>query len=213
MVKKSLGMIAVFIVCGSLHAMAQNRYELTPFFGIIESGGFKILNQSLVRLDVESSINWGVTFGRRLNSYMQAELFFSRQENSAINGVLSVKPAGSNGSVRFFGAKVDQYHVNILYHFGEEGDKWRPYMLAGVGGTTLRPDGPASKTRFSFGVGGGIKRYFTNRLGLRAQIHYVPTYINSTTQGLWCGPYGCYVLDKSNYLKQVEFSGGLIIRF
>jgi hypothetical protein len=213
MAKKTLGLIAVLIVCGSLHARAQSRYEVTPFFGIIHSGGFSIKNQSLVRLDVESSINWGATLGRSLNDYVQVELFFSQQENTAINGVLSVSPPGGDRSVRLADAKVDQYHVNILYHFGDEGDKWRPYMLAGFGGTTLRPADLDSKTRISFGVGGGVKRYFTNRLGLRAQIHYVPTYINSTTEGLWCGPYGCYVIAKSNYLKQTEFSGGLIIRF
>jgi hypothetical protein len=206
-------MITVLLVCGSLQAIGQKRFEATPFFGMKASGGFSINNQSLVRLDVKGSPSWGASLGYSLTGNVQTEFLFSQQENSAINGILSVKPAGSDGSVRLFGAKLDQYHANIIYHFGEEGDKWRPFVLAGIGGTTLRPDGYDTRTRFSFDFGGGVKRYFTERLGLRMQFRTAPTYINSTTEGLWCGPYGCYIIAKSNYLKSAEFSGGLIIRF
>ena len=210
---KSLGVVAVMVFCISLQASAQNRFELTPFFGATKTGGFDIDNPDISRLEVRSGVTYGASVGCSLTDYIQVEFLFAQQE-SAIYGVPKVQLDGADGDVRLFGARLDQFHGNIMYQFGEPGDNWRPFLMIGAGATTFRAaEGFGSRTRFSVDFGGGIKHYFSPRLGVRGQIRALGTHMSSGSDGLWCGPYGCYVISKSNYLGGAEFSGGLIIRF
>lgn len=77
-------------------------------------------------------------------------------------------------------AAIDQYQANFLYHFGSEQNPLRPFLLAGVGAAHLQPDGDIDGfTKVSYGLGGGIKYFFTRQFGARLQARYTPTYIDS----------------------------------
>ena len=57
------------------------------------------------------------------------------------------------------------------------------------------------------------KFYFSDHLGIRVQGLWIPTYINSSSSGYYCGFYGCWSSSNSHYLYQWEFSAGLVIKF
>jgi hypothetical protein len=59
-----------------------------------------------------------------------------------------------------------------------------------------------------------VKIYPTKVVGFRAEMRWVPTYIKSDAAGWWCDPFwGCYVVGSAQYSNQLDFSGGLTVRF
>jgi hypothetical protein len=45
-------------------------------------------------------------------------------------------------------------------------------------------------------------------------MRWVPTYIKSDAAGWWCDPFwGCYVVGSAQYANQLDFSGGITLRF
>ena len=69
------------------------------------------------------------------------------------------------------------------------------------------------ETNFSSTWGGGVKGYPSPGFGISVMARFTPTYIKSDPAGIWCGFYGCYVLEVTQYANQFEISGGLSLRF
>ena len=67
---------------------------------------------------------------------------------------------------------------------------------------------PGSRTKFSFGFTGGIKYFFTERIGVRAQAQLL---IPLEWGGVYYG-YGGSVYTSGGSLLQLNFTGGLIFR-
>jgi len=63
-------------------------------------------------------------------------------------------------------------------------------------------------SRFSGNIGGGVKYFFSDRIGVRAEGRLYGTYINSDIA--WCDPLWCY--GTRNELWQFDVAVGLIIR-
>ena len=69
-------------------------------------------------------------------------------------------------------------------------------------------------TKFSWAFGGGIKAYPSKNVGFKAMARWTPTYIKTDGYGWWCDPFwGCAPVGNVQYSNQVEFSGGLLLRF
>lgn len=116
---------------------------------------------------------------------------------------------------KLFDASVAQYHGNMLIDFSDRDVKTRPYFLVGFGATNLDPDeeGVEGTTKFSFGLGAGVKVNLTPRVGARAQFRWAATYV-STSNRLFCDAFGfCYVIGVADYLNQGEVTGGVTFRF
>jgi opacity protein-like surface antigen len=109
---------------------------------------------------------------------------------------------------------VDQFHGNLVISFGgEEQHKLHPFFLFGLGASRIAGAGD-SVTKFSYGLGGGVKYFVTPKFGIRAQIRYAPTYLYSTSGGVWCNWYGfCFVVPNDHYLNQGDATIGAIFRF
>jgi hypothetical protein len=62
--------------------------------------------------------------------------------------------------------------------------------------------------------GGGVKFYFTPKIGAKIGLRWTPTYIKSEAAGVWCDPfYGCWPLVDNQYSNQFETAGGITVRF
>jgi opacity protein-like surface antigen len=108
---------------------------------------------------------------------------------------------------------LDQFHGNILLNLRDEEEKLRPFILFGLGATRSSGAG-SSLTRFSFGLGAGVKYFFTQGMGVRLQARWAPTYLYSTSGGVWCNWWGfCWTLPRDNLLHQGDVSAGWIFRF
>jgi opacity protein-like surface antigen len=118
---------------------------------------------------------------------------------------------------------LDNYHGYVAYNFGEDGSKVRPYVLLGAGMTRYNGVGYSiagvtgeteGNSQFSTTWGAGVKLYPASRLGLKLGVRWTPTYIKSDATGWWCDPYwGCYVGSDAQYSNQVQFGGGVMLRF
>lgn len=185
---------------------AGERFELTPFFGFRFSGSIDDIGTPFIsKLDIKDSEAYGLTVGFNLTENAQIELLWSRQ-NSELR-VQSTKPPDEE-----FDLDVDHFHIGTAYMLGDSDFRVRPFVAFSVGATYFDAMSRGSETRFSFSLGGGLK-WFTNggHLGLRLQGRWIPTYINSSSEGYFCNAFGCFTVTDSNYLNEVELSLGLII--
>ena len=78
-----------------------------------------------------------------------------------------------------------------------------------MGATDFSADDSESETKFSFGLGGGVKYFPWNAIGARASIRYTPTLLNDEEAAGFCDPFGFC----QGSLQQIEFTVGAVVRF
>ena len=175
------------------------EFEITPFLGYQFGGEVTTFYQGEYHdVNINSSENWGLVLSLGLSPMTQIELLYSTQDTEA-------------DADRFedsLGLKIDYWQVSMLWNFDPD-SQIQPYVVFGIGGTWLRPDGFSSLSRFSGNIGGGAKIFFSDNIGVRLEGRFFGTYINSTTS--YCDPFWCYGYNNSLY--QFDVSAGLIIRF
>ncbi len=180
-------------------AAMAGEFEITPFLGYQFGGDVETFYQGAYHdVNINSSENWGVVLSLGLSPMTQIELLYSTQDTEA-------------DAQRFedsLGLKIDYWQVSMLWNFDPDA-QIQPYVVFGIGGTWLRPDGFSNTSRFSGNIGGGAKIFFSDSIGLRLEGRFYGTYINSTTS--YCDPFWCYGYNNSLY--QFDVSAGLIIRF
>ena len=112
--------------------------------------------------------------------------------------------------IELFDMDVTYIHLGALFQWTD--GSWIPYLNFGFGGTIFKPDGDLdTKTRFSMSFGGGIKKFFSDRFGIRSQLRGFLTFLGSNDE-LYCDPFGCWTYREAVNFTQFEISTGLIIR-
>jgi hypothetical protein len=116
-----------------------------------------------------------------------------------------------------FNLNSNQFLRDFVVHFKDGDSRLRPFILLGAGATNLAPDRSqvSSITRFAWVFGGGAKYSFSRHVGIRLQAKWSPTYINTTTEGVWCDPFwaGCRAKGDSVFLNELDRTAGLTFRF
>jgi len=203
----SVVVVLVFAVSG----FAQN-FELGAQVGGQINGGLDLSTSLFHRIEVANALNYGITFAYLPGQHAGLEFQWSK-----MNADTRAQPIGGGSSVKVFSLGQNQYMANFLYHFTDKEASTRPFAFFGLGASSLDPDrsGVQGATRFAFSVGAGVKHNLSRHLGVRGQVKYAPTYITSTNGGYWCDPFwgGCWIVGNSHYLHEVDFSGGLTVRF
>lgn len=193
-------------------AVAQHSFEITGYGGGQINGGIDFSTTRFSRLEVQNGANYGVIVGYLLGEHGGAEFQWNQNKADANGQTRSGAP-----STKLFELKQNQYMGNFVFHFKPREAKARPYFLVGLGANSLTADrsGVEGTTKFSWALGGGIKYNIGQHFGIRTQIRYSPTYITSTDSGYWCDPFwgGCWVASDNHYLNNVDFTGGITIRF
>jgi len=209
--KKILLFTLVFVfVLGTFNAFAQRgtSFEITPFAGYRLGGSFDVEGLDYANFDFKDGFTYGISLGFSVHENLQVEAMWSREETT-LRGRLIAGPRDD-----LFKIFIDQYHLNFLYIYGDDSMKMRPFVLAGLGLTYFNPKPDISgETRFSFALGTGLKFYMGEHFGLRLQVKWVPTYINTKSAvfyDYWLGP---FVVPVTQYMGQWEFTGGIIFRF
>jgi opacity protein-like surface antigen len=175
------------------------EFEITPFIGYQFGGDVSTFYQNQYQdVSIDSSENFGLMLNLGLSEMIQLELLYNTQDTTA-------------NAQRFddsLGLNIDYWQLSMLWGFSPE-SQINPYVVFGIGGTWLRPDGFDSTSKFSGNIGGGVKIFFSDSIGVRLEGRFYGTYINSTTS--YCDPFWCYGYNNSLY--QFDVSAGLIIRF
>jgi hypothetical protein len=195
---------------------AQDRFEVSGFYGwtVVDGSAFpppSVTGPAYVRADARDSASFGFTFGYWLTSAFEVELLWSRQPTT-----LDVT---GNGPTRSGSMAIHNAHGLVVYHFGDPENVGRLFVFGGVGATSYGDAVFQSKTepgslRFSWAFGGGLKVYPSRRVGFKAMLRFVPTYIDPLETGLRCDlTPDCWANSGAANSIQIEFSGGVIVRF
>jgi len=221
---------AAVVAAGAIVARAQDspRIEVAVETGYTASEGIKasqprvIAGQVYNDLDIKSGGNLGLTFGVFVTPNAELEFLWNRQF-STFN---ASNPAPA---IDLADVSVDNFHGNFVYNWFDGSAKSRPFIFIGLGATHYAPGEPAplpstgparpssidSATKFSWSLGGGVKVYPAQHVGLRLTARWTPTYIKSDSEGVWCDPFypTCWVLADPDYSNQFALTGGLTLRF
>jgi opacity protein-like surface antigen len=209
-------MVAV-VLCLAAPAAAQYRVEVSGNVGWTFSDGVPFdtgvpVNGFIYdRVDPKDSVNFGFTFGLYVTPQAEVEFLWNRQPTT-----LEVR---GTGPVLSGDMNVDNYHVNFVYNFGDEETMVRPFVFAGLGATSYGDAAFPTRTvpgvtKFSWGLGAGVKAFANRNVGFKGTVRWNPTYIKTDEAGWWCDPYwGCYVVGDADYANQFEFTGGVVLRF
>ena len=203
----ALALIAALL---PVSAMAGN-VEITPFAGYTGGGDFTntATGKSISFQDTSS-------YGDMLD-FKQAgdplqpgsswiELYVSKQQTKLKTNQASL-PAGPTLDV-----DVEYYHLGGTY--GEATGKVQPYVAGTFGATHMVPKqaGFDSETKFSLSLGGGVKLYLTEHVGLRLDARWFGTLFNGSG-GVFCSNGACLVTVQGNALSQYTANAGLILAF
>ena len=160
-------------------------------------------------------MSYGLTAEWAFRPNATIELLWSHQETDLKLNFRQAPPEGYSGVLSPL--KIDTIQIGGLWMFGRDRAKLRPYVNLLLGASIIAPSSPQfdALVRFSGSVGGGAKLYFSDLLGARLGVRFMPVYINSTSTGWgYCDPWwGCYTYYDSNYLNQFDAHAGLIFRF
>jgi hypothetical protein len=160
-----------------------------------------------IRVSIDSNPSFGVAFGIRYNDEDMVEFRWARQRtNMTITGT----PAGISRPAVI----LDQYHFDFSHEYvPQEWPHWvRPYIIGSVGLTHVSSTiNTVSFTRFSFGLGGGVKAFPFQRLGFKLQAQWLPLWVSPEITA-FCR-FGCVIHLSGQVTHQGEVTIGPVFRF
>ncbi len=162
------------------------------------------------RIEVDDAPTWGVSLGYGPNPNWEFELQYSYTRAPA--RAIGANPAIVNQS---FDLGLHDFQLGVLGYLAPAQEKLRPYVELSLGTTLINTgEGFGNTAHFSLAVALGLKYYFNEHLGLRAEVHYIPVYLYSSGEGgIWlCIDTICWDTG-SRFLQQVDLRAGLTFRF
>ncbi|HTY88939.1 MAG TPA: hypothetical protein VMB80_15860 [Candidatus Acidoferrum sp.] len=178
------------------------QFGISPFYGYGFGGEVQDPNT-----ETKYSLKNGPAYGLILDYapmdyYGRFELLWSRQDSS-------VDFQGNNG-LGNVDVTIDVIQVGGECEYGVE--RLRAYVSAHAGITHFSSDGYGDDTRFSFGIGGGVKAFLTKNIYLRGDLRAFGTVTEG--EGSFIYANGVTVATFSGtVLWQGEVSAGIGITF
>jgi opacity protein-like surface antigen len=201
----ALAVMALTSAFFPLSAMAAN-FEITPFAGYTWGGEFTDAVTG-TKLKIDETANYGMMVDINLDKQSQIELYFSRQatQMKADTGTFTGNPV--------FDLDIDYYHIGGTYII-DPGKVVRPFVVGTLGATHMNPkeSGLDSVTKFSFSLGGGVKLFVTEHVGLRLEGRWLGTLFNDSG-AVFCSSGRCAVNVQGDLFSQFVANAGLIIAF
>ena len=159
---KKAGLILCVLLLASAAGAQDYKIEVSGYAGWTFSGGVPINNiefegQTFNRITPKSGGSYGFTFGVFVTENVEIEFALDQQRSA-------LEASGRDGKREFTDMKLNNYHANFVYNWGDDRDVMRPFIFGGVGATQYKPadvmgNAVDSNTRFSSNWGGGIKMY------------------------------------------------------
>lgn len=185
------------------------RFDVTPLVGYRTSMTFSTgpdaqdLGPNLI-LDAKPS--YGFSAGVRVDEENLVEFRWARQDTYV--HLEGAAPAPNEKVVlnQFLGDFTHEYILEDWY------PRARPFVMGSIGATHVAGGANNSFTRFTFGLGGGVKFFFTRHVGLRMQAEWLPIVVDPGVGSFVCGG-GCVVQLSSTLASQGEIVVGPMFRF
>jgi hypothetical protein len=187
-----------------LPSLCLSQVEVTPFYGYQFGGDFENAETGQ-RYDLAGGACAGTQLDIHLSEITQLEFYFCHQETE-------LESEGPFPTDTFFDLDVDYYHIGGTLLISDK--HFQPFVVGTLGATHLSPE-PASigsLTRFSVGLGGGVRYFPTEHLGLYLAGRGLFTFIDSDTSiVIESGSTTVHVF--ADGLWQAQLQAGLILRF
>lgn len=186
------------------------RFDLTTFMGYRTSMSFPVepkVTGTNPRVVVDASPSYGASIGIRLREEEDLiEVRWARQDSYLHAEEITPQPPRQR-------MILDQFHGDFSHEpLVEDWPSWaKPFVLASVGVTHVSRITNFSLTRFSFGLGGGIRLYASRHLGFKIQAEWLPVFVDPQAAFI-CGG-GCIVHVGGTAASQGEVLAGPILRF
>ena len=192
---------AILAVFPTAPVQAQS-WEASGLVGYTPSSALDRRAPELTQLDLRGGFTWGVQGAHFFTPRWGVEVLGMQQSSAQRVGTAA-------GAADLFTFTAGQLHGNVVYRFGGTDARLQPFAFAGLGSTFFRSDDLPSETKFSLGLGGGAKYFFSRSLGVRGHFRYKPTLLNDTSSEDFCVPFGFC----QGTLQQIEFATGAVVRF
>lgn len=205
--------VVLLVLCPMPGAQEQTepkflRFDVTPFFGYRTSMTFPVephVTGMTPRVVLDASPSYGISFGVRPREEDLVEVRWARQDSYLHAEDITPQPPRQR-------VILNQFHGDFSHEpYIEDWPWWaKPYILGSVGATHVSATS-TSFTRFSFGLGGGIRFYLNRHFGFKVQAEWVPVFADPHVAFI-CGG-GCIVHVGGNLSSQGEVFIGPILRF
>ena len=201
---------------GAAPARAQNLeiqgLEVTPFIGGRFGGTFDVQPAGLAetRASLQDSVSYGVGAGFRFDDFSLIEFRWTRASSALrLDTGVAINPLAAPT----VDVTLNQFHGDFTREFPlDEVHALRPFLMASVGATHL---GSVSNgfTRFSFGIGTGLKVAVNSKLGIRVEARWLPIWVQPEVSTFACGFGGCVAVLSGRLTQQFEVTAGPVFRF
>jgi len=199
-------LIALLALAVSLPAAAGGSIEITPYVGYA-FGGELTDYWTGDRYRLQDSENFGVSLDIAVDPHDDTwiQLRWSHQESELRTTIPELGRMDID---------LDYFHIGGLREFEGKNDNVIPFAGGTLGATHFNPEagGLSSATRFSMGLGGGVKLMSNGPIGVRLEARILGTYFDSSAAFLCGSPGGCAFGISGNLLVQGEVTIGLIFR-
>ena len=205
---KILILSSILLTIFSYSAFAQykrQQFEITPFAGYLFTGNLQTLGGEL---KIDNSFDYGAAFDIRISDDLLIELLYNRADTE-----VGLRKEYQNTTEYLFDMSVEYFQAGA--HVETETGPFRPFAAFTIGATYFNPKDHSyeGNWKFSFTAGGGIKYYFTDNLGIRAQWRFlVPIYFDSASIFLKDG-YAYIFVNGGTYILQYDLTAGFVISF
>jgi hypothetical protein len=181
------------------------EFEITPFAGYTMGGDFTDAVTGKT-LSFDDTSSYGIMLDIKQAEDSWIELYFSRQQTrlKADEGPFYGNP--------LFDVDIEYYHLGGT--FGQATGRVKPFVVGTLGATYMDPHaaGLQSETKFSLSLGGGVKMYLTERVGIRLDARWFGTLFNGSG-GIFCSNGVCLVTVQGDVLSQYTANAGVILAF
>ena len=196
---KKILAIAALIILISMDSHAQ-KVEITPQYGYQIGSKYNYYGGYL---KFHGSDQYGLTFGINASDDVTVEFMWAQQNSKVSIQDYIYYPQETEVS----DMQVNHYQIGGIHMFGYSDA--RPFAGLSAGWSTWSPEDSLfdSHTTFTLGLTGGLKYFFSDRIGLRLQGQLL---LPTNWGGFYAGSGGGGVTVGGSIL-QLNFSGGLII--
>lgn len=201
--------VLVLGVLGCVSARAQDdttpptKFSIGAFVGY-RGGGSGTDTNTGAEYQLAAAQTYGLVADFRVGPFTEVEVLWS-QQNTHLQQTGPI-------NAQLFDVNVGYYQIGGSYLFTTEGVQ--PFMVATLGATYLSPQQPGyqNETRFSFGIGGGVKVPIGRHFGLRLEARAYGTVLDNNSSAV-CTSGSCLIHVSGDLMWQYEANAGIYLAF
>lgn len=196
----SVAMLAALTLSAGIAEAQRGKVEITPFVGYRWGGGMSTIS-GVKEFSTDDDLSYGVSLDFGVQRSSEVNLYWARYSGdwnaTFVNGTQA-----TGGPINY-----DNIQINGTWFAGNS-MLTRPYFSAGLGASILSSKNTDTHGFFAVNLGAGIKKQLGDKLALRIDGRWFPTWI-TTGSGIWCDYYYCYTVGTGEYYDQFQLSGAL----